>query len=381
MANWDSYTQKAAPEDDDTLMIKDTADEVNMRTPFSGVWTWIKGKIDGNYKPQVYHSANGDASAGYYVKICTINIVGTYADRPLYFKISQRNSSPSNVYVLFSNDNSTDPTIESFIADGDSNVYLYKSGTSTWELYVQQIRDAYAIFVDNYVNNSEERITVTWENESVSSLPVGYIGSGATAMQEQINSAVSTAEAAESAANSAQSTADAAQTAANNAKSAADTAQTAAETAQATAEAANTLADQAYAIGEAAQSTAGNANSTASSAYSLANVIKQSGDTMTAVGNYAGYITTDGTSLRFSIPCVFASSVSSAYASTNWTMYVRSDGGYEVGSSSSATTIQASNISLTLRGHHIDVAITFSTARTNNIAVGIAVASGTIGFE
>lgn len=45
MANWDNYTQKSAPEDADTLMIKDTAGAANKRTPFSGVWNWIVSKL------------------------------------------------------------------------------------------------------------------------------------------------------------------------------------------------------------------------------------------------------------------------------------------------------------------------------------------------
>lgn len=45
MANWDSYTQKATPEDADTLMIKDTAGAANKRTPFSGVWNWMVNKL------------------------------------------------------------------------------------------------------------------------------------------------------------------------------------------------------------------------------------------------------------------------------------------------------------------------------------------------
>lgn len=45
MATWDSYTQKATPEDNDTLMIKDTVGAANKRTPFSGVWNWIVNKL------------------------------------------------------------------------------------------------------------------------------------------------------------------------------------------------------------------------------------------------------------------------------------------------------------------------------------------------
>ena len=110
--------------------------------------------------------------------------------------------------------------------------------------------------------------------------------------------------------------------------------------------------------------------------------IKKVGESMTAVGYYGGYITSSGTSLRFSIPCTYATNVSSAAASSSWGIQVRADGGYEVGSSSGSTTISASNISITPRAYqHLDVAITFSAARTNNIAVAVSVNSGTIQFS
>lgn len=58
MANWDSYTQKSTPEDADTLMIKDTSGGANKRTPFSGVWNWIKSKIEAeDLSPMVYDNS------------------------------------------------------------------------------------------------------------------------------------------------------------------------------------------------------------------------------------------------------------------------------------------------------------------------------------
>lgn len=58
MANWDSYTQKSTPEDADTLMIKDTSGATNKRTPFSGVWNWIKSKIEAeDLSPMVYDNS------------------------------------------------------------------------------------------------------------------------------------------------------------------------------------------------------------------------------------------------------------------------------------------------------------------------------------
>lgn len=58
MATWDSYTQKATPADNDTLMIKDTAGAANKRTPFSGVWAWIKNKIESeDLSPMLYKNS------------------------------------------------------------------------------------------------------------------------------------------------------------------------------------------------------------------------------------------------------------------------------------------------------------------------------------
>lgn len=45
MAKFNEYTQKATPEDADTLMIYDAAAKANKLSPFSGIWNWIVGKL------------------------------------------------------------------------------------------------------------------------------------------------------------------------------------------------------------------------------------------------------------------------------------------------------------------------------------------------
>ena len=45
MANWKEYTTKTTPEDADEIMIADTKANANKRTPFSGLWNWIAGKL------------------------------------------------------------------------------------------------------------------------------------------------------------------------------------------------------------------------------------------------------------------------------------------------------------------------------------------------
>ena len=45
MAKFNEYTQKATPEDADTLMLYDAASKANKLSPFSGIWNWIVGKL------------------------------------------------------------------------------------------------------------------------------------------------------------------------------------------------------------------------------------------------------------------------------------------------------------------------------------------------
>lgn len=45
MGKFNEYSQKATPEDADTLMIYDATSKANKLSPFSGIWNWIVGKL------------------------------------------------------------------------------------------------------------------------------------------------------------------------------------------------------------------------------------------------------------------------------------------------------------------------------------------------
>ena len=45
MAKFNEYTQKATPEDADSLMIYDATSKSNKLSPFSGIWNWIVEKL------------------------------------------------------------------------------------------------------------------------------------------------------------------------------------------------------------------------------------------------------------------------------------------------------------------------------------------------
>lgn len=45
MGKFNEHSQKATPEDADSLMIYDAAAKANKLSPFSGIWNWIVGKL------------------------------------------------------------------------------------------------------------------------------------------------------------------------------------------------------------------------------------------------------------------------------------------------------------------------------------------------
>lgn len=45
MGKFNEYTQKATPEDADSLMIYDAKSKANKLSSFSGIWNWIVGKL------------------------------------------------------------------------------------------------------------------------------------------------------------------------------------------------------------------------------------------------------------------------------------------------------------------------------------------------
>ena len=45
MGKFNEYTQKATPEDADSLMIYDATSKANKLSPFSGIWNWIVEKL------------------------------------------------------------------------------------------------------------------------------------------------------------------------------------------------------------------------------------------------------------------------------------------------------------------------------------------------
>lgn len=123
-----------------------------------------------------YTGTNGTAG---YVKLCTINVVGTYANEPIEIGIARRNDyMQTRLYVHFTSQNNTDPTLRGFRYVGQDSIraYIYKSATSTWDIYIQKTEayDGISVTSMHIPYYMRSKVTLTWVgNKLVTTVPSG----------------------------------------------------------------------------------------------------------------------------------------------------------------------------------------------------------------
>ena len=72
-----------------------------------------------------------------YVKVMEININNTYSNTPITFGVIQRSRAPYTVTICFNASNNTDPSLNYIhVDDANVNVYMVRTGTSRWEVYI-----------------------------------------------------------------------------------------------------------------------------------------------------------------------------------------------------------------------------------------------------
>lgn len=124
-------------------------------------------------KKQRYHTAQGTAGQNGYVRFAQVTFSASYMNRPIYFSLSNRGQAQTNVWVLWSNSDTKDPSLFSITSDGDIRVWAHKISTSTWEIIAKKSEGYDAIYVNDYSNNNGNGCTVTWTDVMLSSVPSG----------------------------------------------------------------------------------------------------------------------------------------------------------------------------------------------------------------
>ena len=137
---------------------------------------FLNGIIKNPYGSYAHYTHEYGGDEGYN-KFATIKIPTVYYDTPLVFEIMSRdNPSINYVYVVFKNTYSTDPELNYFFTESSLNVYINKSATSTWDLYIRnEWYDHYTITRLVQMSSYAKFDTITWQDEFTYSLPSSAI--------------------------------------------------------------------------------------------------------------------------------------------------------------------------------------------------------------
>lgn len=137
----------------------------------------MKGLLNVPYGTAV-HYTYGTRGSGGYVRLATIVIKGDYVDAPIELTITRRgDTQTTEIVILFNGISSNDPTVRRFnVVGATTNVWIYKSAVSTWELYVWKNGLYDEVDVIGYHNPySNNNLTVTWQKDQISTLPDGAV--------------------------------------------------------------------------------------------------------------------------------------------------------------------------------------------------------------
>lgn len=163
---------------------------------FKNVWNYIKSKTSALYLPltggtvtgllktpggTMVHNATGTSGTVGYVNIAEFNLAGTtYQNMPIQLDVFRRRMSmATRLYIWFDPVDSSDPAIAHLGYEGagtDTDFYIYKSATSTWQLYIKKTEGYDNIGIAEYKTNfSYARHKITFKDVLVSSVPSGAI--------------------------------------------------------------------------------------------------------------------------------------------------------------------------------------------------------------
>lgn len=120
------------------------------------------------------HSVPGNGNTNLYVKFATLTIVSNYINTPMTFKLVSRGWETSNVQIMFKSINNPDPGLDWFRADGTVPLWIKKSGTSKWDLYMQKCEPWGSCIIYNFVM-SDRYADVTWTTDQVAAIPNGAV--------------------------------------------------------------------------------------------------------------------------------------------------------------------------------------------------------------
>ena len=132
MGKFNEYSQKATPEDADSLMIYEAAAKSNKLSPFSGIWNWIVGKLTNAVISNL--QTNNQTVLG------AINELNSKASRfdgnikKVGFRSGQR--ALNNIYLDFYDSNNSRTSL-AFTTDGENAIKFLVNDEEKWKVVVK----------------------------------------------------------------------------------------------------------------------------------------------------------------------------------------------------------------------------------------------------
>lgn len=127
-----------------------------------------------SHKHLYINQMSGESGVAGYLKFATIKVSGTYTDSPIEIKLVRRGDfATTTAFILLSNANSTDPSVNTIYSYGPINVWIDKSAAGTFDLYAWKngSYDNMSVLDLKYSAYMNDRISVTFSNTSVTSVP------------------------------------------------------------------------------------------------------------------------------------------------------------------------------------------------------------------
>ena len=120
------------------------------------------------------HSVYGNGNTNMYVKFATLTIASQYINTPITFKLVSRGWETSNVQIMFKSINNYDPGLDWFRADGTVPLWIKKSDTGKWELYMQKNEPHGSCYIYNFLE-PDRHVDILWTTDQVAAIPNGAV--------------------------------------------------------------------------------------------------------------------------------------------------------------------------------------------------------------
>lgn len=132
MGKFNEYSQKATPEDADSLMIYDAATKANKLSPFSGIWNWIVEKLTNAVISNLQTSNKTVLGAINELNSKAVRNVGNI--KRVSFRSGQ--NGIKNIYIDIYDANNSKASL-AFFTDGENAIKFLVNEEEKWKVVVK----------------------------------------------------------------------------------------------------------------------------------------------------------------------------------------------------------------------------------------------------